>query len=138
GHRIEHKRLGVPPPVRAPRAELTSPGDRTDGGGMGWSVGGSTGLDTILLLARRDPLPPAVDLAALVGKVERTPLRNPLEYAVRGGDEGQPIRELAADPPRGPGEEARPLGEPLLRLMNRLRGQFPLVRAVQFAHERGD
>ncbi len=137
GYRIGLRHLGLPPPVLLPRAEVVSPVNREDGDGMGWPVEGGTGMDTILLLARRTPLPLAVDLADLVGETGPTPLRDPRGYAVRGADEGEPLRELAADPPRGPGGEARALGEPLLRLMNRLRAHFPLVRAVQFAHERG-
>jgi hypothetical protein len=39
---------------------------------------------------------------------------------------------------RAPEPEARVIGEPLLRMMNRLREHFPVARAVRFAHEGRD
>jgi hypothetical protein len=137
GRRIAQKKLGAPPPL-PPVTEVTSPDDRKDGDGMGWPVAGGTGVDTILLLGRLSPLPPSVDLAGVLGPAPRIPLRDPQQYAVRGAEEGRPLVGSTADPPRGPGGEARVIDEPLLRLMNRLRPHFPLVRAVQFAHQGND
>ena len=52
---------------------------------------GPGGLETVLLLARRRPLPAGTDLAGLVGPMPSSPLRPELVFATRGLDEGQPI-----------------------------------------------
>ena len=60
----------------------------------GLKMKGPGGLETALLLVRRTPLPPSVDLAASIGPLPPSPLRNELEVAKRGFDEGQPIEAL--------------------------------------------
>ena len=45
-------------------------------------MNGAGGLETALLLARRTPLPPDVDLAGLVGTLHRSPLGDPRERSV--------------------------------------------------------
>ena len=62
---------------------------------------GPGGLETALLLVRRTPLPPGIDLADSIGPLPPSPLRNELEVAVRGFDEGQPIETLKVDHNRG-------------------------------------
>src|SRR5262249_27897592 len=53
GTKIIHKSLTTAPPEKPAEAVLYSPADQ----GTGWKVGGKSGLDTILLLARDAPLP---------------------------------------------------------------------------------
>jgi hypothetical protein len=138
GPRIREKELVFPPRL-PPRAEVISPAAQKDYQGMGWVMGGKSGLDTILLLARRDPLPPAFQFTDALGEVPvALGLRDPREGAVRGGDEGRPLSQVVLDQQRAPEPEARVIDEPLLRMMNRLREHFPVVRAVRFAHEGRD
>jgi len=137
GHRIEQKILGFAP-VLAPRDFVASPGDRPDGITMGWRVGGKTGLDTILLLARREPLPPSVNLATLLTRTPIARMRHPREYVVRGADENRPVEEVSVGQYRGPEAEAGAIDEPLLHLLRALREHFPLIRAVRFAHRGND
>src|SRR5205823_4488965 len=102
----------------------------------GHRMSGPGGLETVLLLARRIPLPPGMDLSRLVGPLPPAPLRDVREVAVRGFDEGQPTESLRLGQHRGIGEEAGKFDDPLLRLMERLRteGPFELIKAVRFAY----
>jgi serine/threonine protein kinase len=99
-------------------------------------MSGPGGLDTVLLLVRRKPLPAGTDLAALVGPLPPSPLRAELAFATRGLDEGQPIEALRAGQPRGIAEQADKIDDPVLKLMERLRtqNQFEVVKAAQFAY----
>jgi hypothetical protein len=97
---------------------------------------GPSGLETILLLARRTPLPTGMDLAELVGRLPPSPLRAELVFATRGLDEGEPIELLHVDPVRGIGEIADKLDDPLLQLMERMRtqGHFDVIKTARFAY----
>ncbi len=103
----------------------------------GWPVEGPSGLETILMLARRTPLSADADLAAVIGKLPRAPLRNPLEVAMHGFNIGQPVNAIDRGLNRGPAKEAKQIDEPLLQLLERLRPYFEVTRAVRFAY-RGD
>jgi hypothetical protein len=120
----------VTPPVLAPQAVLHSPGEL----GHGWKVGGKSGLDTVLLLARKGPLPDDVPLADLVGPLPATKYHAPHEWAVRGGDGDEPPGTINLGN-RGPEDEAEKIDDPLLQVMGRLRPHFEAMRAVRFAHE---
>jgi serine/threonine protein kinase len=133
---IRERRLVVPAP-RPPTKQVFSPADQPDKSTGGWVMGGKSGLETILLLARRDPLPADVNLAQLLGKAPLTPLRDPLEFAIRGGDEGQPVGQVHRGEHRGPEAEVEAIDDPLLQLMGRLRPHFEVIRAVRFAHQGG-
>jgi hypothetical protein len=78
-----------------------------------------------------------VDLAALIGQLPRARLRNPREWAVRGGDEGQAVDFQDVGMERGIRSESVEVDEPLLRVMSRLRPHFEVVKAVRFAHQGG-
>lgn len=97
---------------------------------------GPGGLETVLLLARRTPLPPSTSLIGLVGPLPSSPLRDEREVAVRGFDEGQPIEALIAGLHRGIADEADKIDDPLLQLMRRVRtqGPFDVIKAVRFAY----
>jgi hypothetical protein len=132
--RLTQRDHGAAPPPRASVTELRSPPDQKECTALGWRVGGKSGLETVLLLARREPLPSDFPLAELLGKAPLTPLRDPLEYALRGGDEGQPVASINRGQHRGPEKEAEAIDDPLLQLMGRLRRHFEVIRAVRFAH----
>jgi predicted Ser/Thr protein kinase len=102
----------------------------------GHRMEGPGGLETVLLLARRTPLPAGTDLMALIGESPPSPLRDVLEVARGGFDEGQPIEALPMGQHRGIGAEAGKIDEPLLHLMERLRkeGRFDVIRPVRFAY----
>jgi hypothetical protein len=97
---------------------------------------GPSGLETILVLARRTPLPPGMDVAGLVGRLPPSPLRAELVFTTRSLDEGQPIELLPEEPVRGIGENADKLDHPLLQLMERMRtqGQFDVIKTARFAY----
>jgi serine/threonine protein kinase len=104
----------------------------------GFRMIGPGGLETALLLVRRTPLPPDIDLTVSIGRLPPSPLRNPLEVAKRGGNEGQPIAALQISLHRGINEaQTEKIDDPLLQLMQRLRteNQFEVVRAVRFAYK---
>ena len=64
-----------------------------------------------------------------------TPVRDPLEFAVRGADEGQPVAQVNRGGHRGPEAEVEAIDDPLLQLLGRLRDDFEVIRAVRFAHQ---
>jgi predicted Ser/Thr protein kinase len=125
-------KLTDPPPRRPPTDLVYSP----RGKGWGWRVEGPSGLETVLLLAGRTPLPPEVSLGRLIGKPPRLPLADPLELAVLSLDARQKV-EYAINDHRGVGSRAQKIDDPLLALMDRLQEHFEMIRAVRFAH-RGD
>jgi hypothetical protein len=102
----------------------------------GHKMTGPGGLETVLLLARRTPLPPGTDFAGLLGPLPPSPLRDVREVARGGFDEGKPIEALHVGQHRGIEEEADKIDEPLLQLMERLRtqGQFDVIKPVRFAY----
>ena len=103
----------------------------------GLTMTGPGGLETALLLVRRTPLPPGIDLAASIGPLPPSPLRDPLEVAKRGGDEGQAIGALRVDMHRGIDEaQTEKIDDPLMQLLERLRTQnrFEVTKAVRFAY----
>ena len=132
----QDNKFGGSPVVEHARETLDSP-EALDGGHR---MKGPGGLETALLLVRRTPLPSDIDLAAAIGPLAPSPLRNELEVAVRGGDEGQPVEWLNVELNRGIDEdETAKIDDPLLQLMERLRtqNQFAVIKAVRFAY-RGD
>jgi hypothetical protein len=101
----------------------------------GWEVDDTPGLDTILLLARPEPWPAGRDLAALLGKMPAAPLHDPGEVVVRGWDGGRALTPAPSlDLRRAPKKEAQEIDDQLLQLVDRLGGDFELIRAVRFAH----
>jgi serine/threonine-protein kinase len=131
GSRIVHKSLAAAPPEHSPQSVVQSPGAAD----AGWRVLGKSGLDTILLLARRTPLRADSRLDEVVGPLTPTRAHNPREWAIRGFDSGQEIRFLNLGDNRAPDEEAARIDDPLLRLMGKLGEYFETIRAVRFAHE---
>jgi serine/threonine protein kinase len=133
GNKLEVTDPKAPPPVVGPVASLRSP----PGEGQGWKMAGPSGLETVVLLARRTPLPADFSLVEKIGKQARLELRNPLEVAVRGWERGGPVSREALPPDlfRRLEHEAAPIEESLMRMMRRLKDDFELIRLVQFAHQ---
>jgi hypothetical protein len=100
-----------------------------------WELDEHDGLETVLLLARKTPLPSGADLAQLIGAAPKVELLNAQEWAVRGGDEGQAVDWLDLGDNRGIKKVARLRDDPLLKIMQRLREHGEVVRAVRFAHK---
>jgi tRNA A-37 threonylcarbamoyl transferase component Bud32 len=127
--KIEVDSLAVPPPVvRADK--LLNPSRLS----KGWPVDETVGLDTILLLARREPWPADRDLEKLLGKTPAAPLRDSGEVVVRGWDRGEPVERVRLDVRRRPKKEARQIDDQLLQVVSRLAADFEVIRGVQFAH----
>jgi hypothetical protein len=123
--------LRVPPPPQAPRRVVESPPELD----KGWAIEGAGGLETILLLARREPLPAGVKFDELLAGLPRAPLRDPREVAVLGFDGDRPLEPLHLF--RGGSKTAKQIDDPLLRLLEKLRPHFEVIRAVRFAHQAG-
>src|SRR5262249_49677505 len=123
--------LGPVPPERLTDS-ITNPSRP----GAGWPVGDTPGLEAIPLVGGGKPLPAARSLRALLGKVPAAPLTSPDEVVVRGWDRGRPVQALALDRHRGPKEKATQIDDQLVQVVDRLAGEFELIRAVRFAHVR--
>ncbi len=128
GTRLEIGDLAVPPPQTEPEQIVHSPGETA----RGWPMEGPNGLETVLLLARSDPLPADVNLAKVLGKLKPAPLVDPREVVVRGFDRDRPIK--GGDWHRRPGQQATEIDDALLQMMGRLQPHFEMIRAVRFAH----
>jgi hypothetical protein len=113
--------------------ELQSPPELN----KGWRVVGPSGLETAMLLVRRNPLPAegAKDLERMIGKLGASRFRNPKECAVLRWDLGQLSIAQEMGQNRGLDKEAAEIDEPLLALMQRLQSHFDMMRAFRFAHQ---
>jgi Domain of unknown function (DUF4384) len=132
--RTLERTLNDAPPVVPPQAELTWPSEESV---QGLVLDEKNGLETIMLLARRTPLPADASLAELVGPLPlpAAPLGHREEFVLRGGDEGQGVDAVRFDLHRGFQKDLRDIDEPLEQLLGRLHGEFELLRAVRFAHQ---
>jgi hypothetical protein len=104
---------------------------------QGLRMKGPGGLETVLLLVRRTPLDSATDLVRRIGHQPPSPLRDPLEVAVRGFDEGRPTEMLKVDLHRDiDAEDTAEIDDPLRQLMERMRKDehFEVIKAVRFAY----
>jgi serine/threonine protein kinase len=128
---LEVDSLTVPPPPRRAQVWVASPRRYP----RGWEIVGPSGLETVMLLARRTPLPADPPLHQLIPRQQPAPMREPFEQVERVLQHGQAIRELDRDENRGLGPKAREIDEPLARLMGRLAGHFELIHAIRFAHK---
>jgi hypothetical protein len=126
--------IADPPPLVPPQRELVWPSRES---GMGLPLDDRSGLETILLLARRTPLSGNVRLASLVGPLPlpKAPLGHPEEFVLRGSGGSASAEALRVDQHRGFKPELAKIDEPLEQLLGRLRPAFELLRAVRFAHQ---
>jgi len=127
---LDIETLAEKPPVKPPVEKLMSPNKI----GNGWEFDDTAGLETILLLVRRTPLPPDFSLADRLGTVSATPFGDEAEVAVRGWRKGLPIAESMLDWRRGPKSRSSLLDDQLLKVVGRVQDDFELIRAVRFAH----
>jgi hypothetical protein len=126
---IEVRDANAPPPTRKATTTIHNPPI-----GGGWTFGKKGGVETVLLLARREPLDPGMRLGPLLGQVPPPKLRHRGEVAILGLDRGADSVSTLFARDRGPDDETRAADEPLKAAMVRLRDHFELIRAVRFAH----
>jgi hypothetical protein len=126
--RIQVTSLGTPPEQK-PVAVVRNPSVP----GSGWRPYSTGGMDTVLLLARKTPLPGEVTLADLLGTVPPARPGQPGEVVVRGLNQGQQADDVARDLNRGCPEEVEKNERRLLLIMDRVKDHFELIRALQFA-----
>jgi hypothetical protein len=124
-------RLSDPLPQRPATDRVYSPRFKQ----WGWEMEGKSGLETVLLLVRRTPLPADVHLGELIGKQPRLPLADPLELALLNLDRGQTVERGQGDDRRGLRQRAQKIDDALVELVARLQGHFEMIRAVRFAHQ---
>jgi hypothetical protein len=120
----------VPPPQR-PAARIVHSPERVT---RGWPADDQEGLETVLLLARRTPLPADRSVRKLIGEVPSAKLNDPHELALLSLDRGRGMGTIDFSENRGIKKKAQEIDAPMLQLMGRLRGEFDLIRAVRFAH----
>lgn len=101
--------------------------------GKGWPIGPGSGLETVLLLARRTPLEPTVPLAKIVTSLPAPPLRDPGEFALFSLDAGS--QDIARQDSADRGSAAAERDAPLEALLRQLAPHFESIRAVRFAHQ---
>jgi hypothetical protein len=101
-------------------------------------VDGAGGLETAILLARDTPLPPSVDMESLVGTLPKTSCSDLREayygYGWKLTPDLSSPRFFSLAQHRGLKPESRPIDDPLVQLIERLRHDFPLIEVVRFAH----
>src|SRR6185369_5269669 len=85
--------MSVPPPPQTPRRVVDSPAALD----QAWGIEGAGGLETILLLARREPLPAGVKFNELFVGLPRAPLPDPREgrdWEILGFDRDRPLEPV--------------------------------------------
>lgn len=127
---IEVKDANQPPPARGATRVVVNPSI-----GDVWRFGNGSGLQTVLLLARRTPLPQGVQLGSLLGVLPPVKMRQADEAAILGWDHATRSTTTILAQKRGTEAEAREVDQALLALMDRLADQFEFIRAVRFAHD---
>src|SRR5262249_55345595 len=80
----------VAPPLRRPARIVHSPARVT----KGWPADDKEGLETVLLLARRTPLPADRRLVKLIGEVPSSKLNDPHELALLSLDRSRPLGKI--------------------------------------------
>ena len=127
---LENKDIHQAPPTRRASNRIFSPQL-----GNSWAFGDCQGMETVLLLARRTPLPAGRNIGDLLGAPPPPPpVRLPNELfvlSVNGGS--QTVATLLAQN-RGAEAESQAADERLQQLLLKLAKDFDLVRAVRFAH----
>lgn len=118
------------PKVESRKSELSLPA-----AGEGWPMRGSTGMETLVLLARDTPLPRDLDLAALFVDLPRQEMQDArsLVWFINGQTLTQKV-----DAKRGPSFfDPQKLNDPVLQtqrqLGERLKSHFSTIRAASFA-----
>jgi hypothetical protein len=111
------------------RDTIQSPGALDEG----WPMQGPAGLETVLLLARRTPLPEDVDLPLLIGQMPPAPLRNPKEVIHFNPNQPEAISHPGVK--RGVGAQPQRIDDALLELIKRLNPHFELVQFTRFAYQ---
>jgi serine/threonine-protein kinase len=121
-------KLGDPIPEWKPRRSVEVPRK----GSNGITVDGETGFDTILLLARTEPLPPGYNLEAKIGPIPAGTWENANEYTLRSFTRGGESVEVEQN--RGKGKITSITNETLSGLMRRLQDDFPLIRVARYTY----
>jgi hypothetical protein len=131
---LKNEDWSMPMPPQKPRAEVQLPETGAD---QGYPVDGHRGLDTILLLVRSTPLETdGVPLRDLIGKPPPSDFVHPREVSWLELAPGQtaarhPKPALNRGVKAG---QSKQLDEPILKLLEKLRPHFDLIKAVRFAH----
>jgi len=141
---LEIKDADEPPPERRATRLVFSPLL-----GRSWTIGSEPGLETVLLLTRRNPLPADVKLASLIALAKREPVLQ------RSSNSGSPkseasnksvtfIKMTRAKTDVSVIDDGKPQSdivtyteEPLVSILMHLKPHFDLIQAVQFAHVTG-
>jgi len=128
---VEITDANAPPPKCNASKSIVSPMTI----GNTWVFAKGSGLETVLLLARRKPLEADVKLQTVLGDLPPAKLQDPGELAILGLDRGAPSLATINAIKRGPVEEARARDQQLLAQLEKLRDEFEVMRVVRFAHE---
>jgi hypothetical protein len=131
--RLEVTDVNAPPPERRATKLVYSPLLGSD-----WTFGEDKGMEVVLLLARRTPLPANINLAELLAPLPQgfRPDTQPSEKVTSVSlDSG--AKSVSVLFPAASASQPQSLAEddPLGQLMLRLGQHFELIRAVRFAHE---
>jgi hypothetical protein len=122
---------------KRPREVRTNQVNLPEAVDQGWSMEGASGMESLLLLARDEPLPADVDLKQMLLGLPKLPLQDPrtLVWFTNGV-----VTPKSAAPLRGPDVfTPRPLDDPVLKLQGeiqqRLAPHIKVSRAVSFAFQ---
>ncbi len=130
---------------KAPLVKGSGPVERIvlpESANRGFPAEGATGLQTVVLLARRTALPDPAALEALVGRLPASPLTNDKERREAvwlSLPQGERLTRHDKVNHRGiKTGQSRLIDGPLIGLLEeRLRGHFDYMQAVRFAHVTG-
>lgn len=119
-----------PPPTRHGAKIIYSPPI-----GAGWQFGKKGGIETVMMLARREPLDANMSLGSLLSSLQPPKVRHPEELVGFGLNQGAESVSTLFSSNRTTDEDSRTADESVKSMMLRLREHFELIRVVRFAHE---
>jgi hypothetical protein len=134
---LEIKDINESPPVRRAGKLVFSPLL-----GHSWTFSTRAGMETVLLLARRTPLPPEIKLGSLIASPQRYPSANLSEQSVESNKAVVFLKSTARSSDVTVVQDGKKLAdvvtfteEPLLSILTRLHAHFELIHAVRFPHQ---
>ncbi|MCO6454096.1 MAG: protein kinase [Pirellulaceae bacterium] len=129
---IEGHTWATPRPVQRPASRLFVPSLELR---EGFIADGPPGLDTVVMCARRTPLPVSIDLRPLLGNISQAEFHHESEVVWLELRDDQPTAEYFHRPMNRGIQigESKKLDEPIVDVLRRLTPHFELVQAVRFA-----
>jgi hypothetical protein len=127
---LKVKTVDGPLPASRPVRSFSNPSRP----GVGYQADDTAGLDTLLMLARRNPWPRDYDLGRQIGSLPDARIANDTELVIRSWSNTEEVDEPTLRLDRNRGPKAGSIDDQLVQVVQRLYGDFDFIHAIRFAH----